>query len=182
MLAIAAMTFKDTAMNHSRLYVLFLLVALASTSYAVDADATKTAAQDAMAALEKQFEETLTNVALVGSFTVKGKEDGKLHQERYVISSVKKIEGESWLFMARIQYGGKDATLPLILRVKWAGDTPIITLDKFKVPGFGTFTARVMIYDGQYAGTWSGGDHGGQMFGRIEKAELEKAEPEKTKP
>lgn len=152
-----------------------LLVALGIAASFVHAEDAKTpSAQPDQAALEKAFEETLTNAALVGSFTMKGKDDGKLHQERYVISSVKKVEGDSFLFMARIQYGGKDATLPLILRVKWAGDTPIITLDKFKVPGFGTFTARVMIYDNQYAGTWSGGDHGGQMFGRIERAEAEK--------
>lgn len=150
-----------------------LILSLAAAFVHAD-DAKAPADKSDQAALEKKFEETLTNAALVGSFTMKGKDDGKLHQERYVISSVKKVEGDSFLFMARIQYGGKDATLPLILRVKWAGDTPIITLDKFKVPGFGTFTARVMIFDNQYAGTWSGGDHGGQMFGRIERAEAEK--------
>lgn len=150
-----------------------LLIAMAAAFVHAD-DAKAPSDKPDQATLEKKFEETLTNAALVGSFTMKGKDDGKLHQERYVISSVKKIEGDSFLFMARIQYGGKDATLPLILRVKWAGDTPIITLDKFKVPGFGTFTARVMIFDNQYAGTWSGGDHGGQMFGRIERAEAEK--------
>ena len=42
------------------------------------------------------------------------------------------------------------------------------TLDDVMVPGFGTFTCRVMIDGDQYAGTWSGGDHGGHMFGRIE--------------
>lgn len=168
-------------MNHTRPFWLFLLVLLSSMGFALGAASAENAEtkepthQEKMAALEKQFEATLTNAALVGSFTVKGKDDGKLHQERYVISSVKKVEGEAWLFMARIQYGGKDATLPLILRVKWAGDTPVITLDNFKVPGFGTFTARVMIFDNQYAGTWSGGDHGGQMFGRIERAEPVKA-------
>jgi hypothetical protein len=27
----------------------------------------------------------------------------------------------------------------------------------------------VLIFGDQYAGTWSGGDHGGHLFGRIEK-------------
>ncbi len=165
-------------MNHPRPFLLFLLALLSSMGFALGAETKEPVSEDKMAALEKRFETTLTNAALVGSFTVKGKNDGKLHQERYVISSVKKMEGESWLFMARIQYGGKDATLPLILRVKWAGDTPVITLDNFKVPGFGTFTARVMIFDNQYAGTWSGGEHGGQMFGRIERADAEKPKSE----
>jgi hypothetical protein len=38
------------------------------------------------------------------------------------------------------------------------------------IPGLGTYTARVLIYRGQYAGTWSGGDHGGELWGRIEKS------------
>lgn len=159
--------------------ILAALVLLAFTSLGLADQAAPPAADNAkpdQAALEKKFEETLTNAALVGSFTVKGKNDGKLHEERYVISSVKKVEDDSWLFMARIQYNGKDATLPLILRVKWAGDTPVITLDNFNVPGFGKFTARVVIFDNQYAGMWSGGEHGGQMFGRIERADA-KTEP-----
>ena len=33
-----------------------------------------------------------------------------------------------------------------------------------------SYTARVLIYGKQYAGTWSGKDHGGHLFGRIERA------------
>jgi len=33
----------------------------------------------------------------------------------------------------------------------------------------GTFTARVVLYRDQYAGTWSGEKSGGQMFGKIVK-------------
>ena len=33
----------------------------------------------------------------------------------------------------------------------------------------GTFTARVLIYDNRYAGTWQHGKAGGHLFGRIEK-------------
>ena len=35
------------------------------------------------------------------------------------------------------------------------------------MPGFGKFTCRILLYGGHYAGTWSGGDHGGNMFGRL---------------
>jgi len=38
------------------------------------------------------------------------------------------------------------------------------------MPGLGTFTSRVLVYRDEYAGTWTGGDHGGQMFGKIERA------------
>ncbi len=135
------------------------------------------------AALDKKFEETLTNAVLVGSFTMKGEQNkGKLHEERYVISSVKKQQDDFWLFNARIQYGKHDVTLPLLFEVKWAGDTPVITLDKMKIPGFGAFTARVLIFDNQYVGTWDGGDHSGQMFGRIERAKPQDTEKPKPAP
>lgn len=127
-------------------------------------------AADRQAALEKKFEQLLTNAALVGSFTLNDrKNDGKLNQERYVITKVEKLDGDQWTFFARIQYGKHDVTLPLTLQVKWAGDTPVITVNKFKVPGMGTYSARVMLFNDQYSGIWDAGDHGGQLFGRVEK-------------
>ena len=68
---------------------------------------------------------------------------------------------------ARIQYGNKDVTAPIPVQVKWAGDTPVIIVDDVGVPGSGSYSARVMIYDNTYAGTWTGGDHGGLMNGVI---------------
>ena len=57
--------------------------------------------------------------------------------------------------------------------VKFAGDTPVISLTNHTVPGFGAFTARVVVYDGTYAGTWAsakpGAKQGGTMFGKIVK-------------
>lgn len=130
----------------------------------------KAAAAPSKAELEKKFQETLSGATLVGHFTEKGEAGGKLpKEEKYTIESVTKLQGDYWLFKSRIQYGDHDVTLPLPLRVLWAGDTPVITLDKVPVPGLGTFTARVMIYDGQYAGSWSGGDHGGLLFGKVVK-------------
>jgi hypothetical protein len=118
--------------------------------------------------LERKLEQTLSGSVMIGHFTVTGDKPGvSPKEERYTLKRVKKLEGDNWLFEARIQYGEHDRTLPLTLPVLWAGDTPVITLTKLPVPGFGTFTARVLIYDDQYAGTWSGGDHGGQLFGRI---------------
>ena len=70
-----------------------------------------------------------------------------------------------------MQYGGHDLKVPVELQVKWAGDTPVITLTDTPVAGMGSFTARIVIYRGQYAGTWSGGKgHGGQLFGKIVKS------------
>jgi len=51
--------------------------------------------------------------------------------------------------------------------VKWAGDTPVITLDNVGIPGGNTYSARVLIYNKTYAGTWSGGEHAGLLNGII---------------
>jgi hypothetical protein len=65
-------------------------------------------------------------------------------------------------------------TLPIPLEIKWAGDTPVITLTKLAIPGLGTFTSRVVIYEGRYAGTWQHDRVGGHLFGKIEKAVSDK--------
>ena len=84
-----------------------------------------------------------------------------------MIEGVSKLTGDTWLFRSRLQYSGHDIPLPLPVTIKWAGDTPIITLTDFSIPGMGTYTARVILYRGQYAGTWSGKNGGGQIFGKI---------------
>lgn len=119
--------------------------------------------------LEAEFEKTMTGAVLAGKFSLTGREG--LSDERYTISSVSKVGGDVWLINSRIQYGSRDVTVPVPVKVLWAGDTPVISLTDVAIPGVGTFTARVLIYRGQYAGTWSGGDHGGEMFGRIERAQ-----------
>lgn len=119
--------------------------------------------------LEKRFAETMTGAELIGHYTMSGAEGaGAPKEERYSITKASKQKGDYWLFQVRIRYADHDLTLPLMLQVKWAGDTPVITLTDLKVPILGTFTARVLIYRDQYAGTWSGTNHGGQLFGRIE--------------
>ncbi|MBW3597329.1 MAG: hypothetical protein KY475_08645 [Planctomycetes bacterium] len=116
-----------------------------------------------------KFKETLNNATLVGNFTVLGQDEQTLRPEEYTISSVQKLdEGDYWLFKARIKYGDTDRTIPMPLEVKWAGTTPVITLDNVTIPGLGTFDARVVIHDNQYVGTWRHGEKGGQLFGVIE--------------
>ena len=130
--------------------------------------------QNALSPNEQRFQEMLSGVTLTGHFTITGEEDSStLREEKYTITKITKLSDDYWLFFARIQYGGKDVTVPLKLEVKWAEDTPIITLTDLELPNLGTFTARVIIYRGQYAGTWSSGKHGGHMFGIITKNTLE---------
>ena len=115
--------------------------------------------------LEEDFRKSISGVTLVGHFTLG--ENSNLREEKYTIKKVSKISGSIWLFQVRIQYGSNDVTVPLPLKVKWAGDTPIITLTDLSIPGLGTYTARVLIYRDQYAGTWSAEEIIGQLFGRI---------------
>ncbi len=132
---------------------------------AAAAGCTRNADSGNAAALEEQFRQSLSGATLVGHFTVGDRKD--LREEKYTIAKVSKIPGGLWLFQVRIQYGKRDVTLPLPLKVRWAGDTPVITLTDLSIPNLGTYTARVLIYRDQYAGTWSGGEVGGQMFGRV---------------
>jgi hypothetical protein len=126
------------------------------------------------AALDKKFAEDLSGVVFAGNYsvTIAGKEK-PAEMEKYVISRVSKVKDKEdvWLFVSRIQYGKTDVEIPLALQVKWAGDTPVITLTNLTIPGLGTFTSRVMIYGDRYAGTWQHGKTGGHLWGRIEKIE-----------
>src|SRR2546430_1843750 len=83
------------------------------------------------------------------------------------IEKVSKLTGETWLIRARFQYGSHDVPIPVPVTIKWAGDTPVITMTDAGVPGMGSYTARVVLYRDQYAGTWSGQKGGGQLFGKI---------------
>jgi len=117
------------------------------------------------------LEKMLSGATLVGQFTVNGRDEARTSPERYELNSVKHMQGDMWLITARIKYGDHDLTVPLPLPIRWAGDTPIITLDKFTVPGMGAWSARVMFYEGRYMGYWFSADHpehGGYLFGKIE--------------
>jgi hypothetical protein len=122
---------------------------------------------DPRAALEKQFEQSMRDVTLVGQST-RAHRPG-VFSEKYRIDSVRKLAGDKWLFNARVQYEGHDLPVPVPLTVLWAGDTPVVTLTDLHIPGAGTFTARVLFYRGDYAGSWSGHGDGGQLWGKIVK-------------
>lgn len=118
--------------------------------------------------LVAKFKATMTKATLTGRWCMI--KDGKLgpeKEDKYTILSVTKIGGDYWTINARIQYGKQDITAPIPVVVKWAGDTPVIIVDDFGLPGSGSYSARLLIYENTYAGTWTGGDHGGLMNGVI---------------
>lgn len=127
--------------------------------------------------LERRFSDQMKGVALVGRFTVSGREDRPARPDRYDISSVEKVGADQWRFNARLRYGSVDATLPIVVTMRWAGDTPMITITDLTIPTMGTFTARVFFYGDRYAGTWQHGAVGGHMFGRVEKQNSDSTTP-----
>jgi len=137
--------------------------------------------------LIKKLAKDLTGVKLVGRFTVTGKGEMTPKEEEYTITSAMKVpdvpdEPDLWLIKARVKYGKTDGTFPIPLEIKWAGDTPVITLTDLEIPGLGTFSSRVVIYEGRYAGTWQHGDVGGHLFGVLKRDEEKPAEkPEEKK-
>lgn len=118
--------------------------------------------------VEREFVEKMKGAAMVGRFTIAGREDRAAAPDRYDIYSVDKVGDNSWRFNAKI--GESGVTLPIVVTMKFADDTPIILMTDATIPGMGTFTARVFFYGDLYAGTWSHqGRGGGHMFGRVER-------------
>lgn len=136
-------------------------------------------AADRQAKLEADFARLLTGATLEGSYTSTGRGD-QLSQDKYTLGNVKKVGEHMWLFEARIQYEENDVTLPITVPVRWAGDTPVIVVDKLGLPEFGTVSARVMFSDRHYAGYWKHGQRGGHLFGVI-KPKKEEDEAAMTK-
>lgn len=132
--------------------------------------------------LFESFTKTMTKVKLVGNFTIDGKEDGNLRKEEYIVEKVKKTkEGDYWVITARIKYGDVDMAVPVPVEVKWAGKTPVITLDNITIPGLGTFSSRVVIDQGKYAGTWTHDAVGGHLFGKLVPATEEELKRKSNK-
>jgi hypothetical protein len=118
--------------------------------------------------LEAKFIATLTKATLTGRWcSIKDGQLGPEKEDKYTILGVSKLGGDLWLINSRIEYGTNSIVAPIPVQVKWAGDTPVIVVDKVGIPGAATYSARVLIYEKTYAGTWSGGDHGGLLSGVI---------------
>jgi hypothetical protein len=127
---------------------------------------------------ERQFSERMRDASLVGSFTIAGREDRTLHADRYDIASVEKVGDDLWRFNASMSCCGLDGkTLPIVVPMRWIGDTPMIMMTDTSLPGVGAFTVRLFFYGDRYAGTWQHGKVGGHMSGRIEKQTGARTDP-----
>lgn len=147
----------------------------ASGNSGSDTDPTQARSKKEMQELYAKFTKLLTGAKLRGQFTIDGRPMNQLVEETYEIQKVEKQpKGDAWIVTARIKYGKYDTVFPVPLDVKWAGKTPVMTLDNMTIPGMGTFGARVVFHKDKYAGTWSHDEVGGHMFGRVVFAEDEK--------
>jgi hypothetical protein len=116
-------------------------------------------------------------IAIFANATMKGRwaplKDGQLGEEKedtYQIVSAQKLDGERWQINARIQYHGQSVDMPVPATVKWAGDTAVLLFDDINIGTPRRYSARLMIHGDNYSGTWSGGDHGGMLYGVITRA------------
>ena len=122
-----------------------------------------------MNAVERQFQESMTNVTLTGFFTVG--DGSETMPDKYTIGKITKIGADLWSLDASIQYGTRNFKATVQVPVKWAGETPVLTLSNYLIPGQGVYSARILIFSGMYSGMWGAQDHGGKMFGMIVKNE-----------
>ena len=130
--------------------------------------------------LQAEFERMLTGAVLTGTWQMTRGEglEGKgplsdAAADKYEIRKVTKLASDHWLVTARIVYADHDVTVPVPVRVVWAGDTPVITVDTRNIPMLGEYSARVMVYRNFYAGTWFGRGYGGVMSGQITHPEAQ---------
>ena len=144
-----------------------LILAIAACGLA-QTDAPKPAAADLTPA-EKLFQEQMSGVTLTGFFTVG--DNGETKEDKYTIERVVKVKDDVWNFDARIQYGTKEYKATVPVPVKWAGETPVLSLANYLIKGQGVFSARILIHNSMYAGTWGSQSHGGKMFGKIVRNE-----------
>jgi len=138
-------------------------------NYPTEAGPLAAAPAVSMNALERSFAEGMANVTLTGFFTVG--DSGETHEDRYTIGKITKIGDDLWNFDASIKYGTHEFKATVQVPVKWAGDTPVLSMENYLIKGQGVYSARILVFNGMYAGTWGAKDHGGKMFGKIVKNE-----------
>ena len=125
-------------------------------------------------ALEAKFKATMTSATMSGRWCpLKDGVLGAEKDDKYSIVGVEKVSGSSWVVNASM----RGVVIPIPVQVKWAGDAAVMIVDHLQLPGANgyaggaTYSARLMIHEHTYSGTWSGGDHGGMMSGIITNSE-----------
>ena len=161
-----------TSVFSASLRYLSLLPLLACVLFASACSGTESAAPPntaASAAAQEQDRDRKFS-ALMNGVIMKGRSTSLSHdrvsgEEQYIIEKVTKLRDTTWLVESRFKVGEREFPISMPVQIEWAGDTPVLCVTDFAIPGMGTYTARVVLHSGQYAGTWNGKGYGGQMFG-----------------
>ena len=151
--------------------VLSLLISgstLTAQEKAAPSSAVKSAAASSPEQLESAFKSMLAKATLTGRWcSLKEGKMGPEKEDKYTIVSAEKLGGDKWQIHTRIVMNKQEMVVPIPVQMKWAGDTAVMIVDKLQYPGGGTYSARLIFYNKTYSGSWSGGDHGGLMYGTI---------------
>ncbi len=149
----------------------FLVIAPAAQAQDTPQPAKAETASAVTPEMEAKLIATLTKATFKGRWA--GIKDGQLGPEKedsYEIVSVTKIGGDKWTINARLSYAGRSIVLPIPAQVQWAGDTAVLVIDQLSLGIGPSYSARVMIYEKTYAGSWSGGGQAGLLNGLITNA------------
>ena len=119
--------------------------------------------------VEREFVEKMNGAALVGRFTVAGREDRQA--DAGSLRPLQRRQGRRRsLALQRQDRRIRRRRSRSSCTMRFVDDTPVILMTDATIPGMGTFTARVFFYGDEYAGTWDhDGRGGGHMFGRMER-------------
>jgi hypothetical protein len=140
----------------------------AVTAFAEDSKPRAHTAAPALTPAEAKFKDLLTDATLTGRWApIKDGDMGKEKEDKYTIGGATKVKDDSWFISAKLKYGGHEISVPVPVKVKWAGDTPVIIVDKMTIPGGGTYSARVLFFEKTYAGSWNSEKHAGLLSGTI---------------
>jgi hypothetical protein len=165
--------------HRNSLLVLCLAVTVwAGRLHAADPPAATPAPADELNEQEQAFVDLMKDCVLNGGFNIDGNEDKPVSTDRYNIQNATKVKDDSWIINARMTFGQNEIIVPVPVKMNWAGDTPVLSVTDLAIPGLGEkFSARILFYDGRYAGTWGHGEVGGLMWGKTEKPESDDDKP-----
>ncbi len=97
--------------------------------------------------------------------------DGALGEEKtgdkYNIVSVAKGSGDNWTVNAKLKYRDQEVVMPIPVQMRFVGDVAILEVNNLAIPNGGTYTARLLIYERTYSGTWKSERGGGMLYGTI---------------
>src|SRR4029079_7073294 len=102
--------------------------------------------------LEAKFKAMLAKATLSGRWApIKDGALGAEKEDKYTIVSAGKVNGDSWVVNAKLKYGDREFVAPIPVKVKWAGDTAVLSVDNMQMPGGkNSYSARVLFYEHTY--------------------------------